>query len=109
MATQGMATGSLSTRWGMYSPTADTMKLLSCIALIVHIYRLRARNFRDRDRVKNGAPPREQRSKSGHPKEKISATFGSAALVSKQGVFRHTSELGSLDEQLASPAFYPSL
>jgi len=91
MTTQGMAAGSLSTRWGMYSPTADTMAVLSCIALIVHIYRLRARNFRDRARVKNGAPPREQRSKSGRPKETISATFGSAALVSKQGAFRHIS------------------
>jgi hypothetical protein len=89
MATQGMATGSLSTRWGMCSRTADTMTLPSCTALIAYMYRLRARNFRDRARVKNGAPPREQHSKSGRPKETISATFGSAVLVSKQGVFRH--------------------
>ena len=88
MVTPDMETGWLSTRWGMCSPIADTMTLPSCIVLIALTYRLHARNLRDRVSVKRGAPPREERLKSGRPTEPISEIFGPAVRVSKQVVFR---------------------
>ena len=70
------------------------MTLLSCIALIALTYRLCARNLRNRASVKNGAPPREQRSKSGRFTGPISGIFGAVARVLEQDGCRHGSTSG---------------
>ena len=70
------------------------MTLLSCIALIALTYHLRARNLRNRASVKNGAPRREQRSRSGRSTGPISEIFGPAAHVSKQDACRQGSKSG---------------
>ena len=70
------------------------MTLLSCIALIALTYHFRARNLRNRASVKSGAPPREQRSKSGRLTGPISEVFGPVARVSEQDGCRHGSNSG---------------
>jgi hypothetical protein len=70
------------------------MTPLFCIALTALIYHLRARNLHNRDSVKSGAPPREQRSRSGRPTGPISKIFGHAARVSKQDACRQGSKSG---------------